>query len=380
MWSSTFHRWNGDELNKNDLNGEILKDGLVLSGVLVGYRTFYDYFEHIINGKWWKKIGRVSGVGGNNQLNILRYIVTVYDRMEKIGLGSETGTIVNGEGSSVTNDDLIKDIVDETYLEKELVESIVSELLDKKQIVLQGPPGTGKTFVAKKIAECMKRHGFGDEGLVQFHASYSYEEFMEGYKPESGSDGQLKFKIKNGIFKEFCLPPVMNTLELGDLYTRNELSDLFKLNDKANLHRYLGQGYEDRYKQFKKGGKHGSISFTGVFCYDERFDLNDNSIWLFVVEKKEQERQPSFEDFYDRKTGVLNWQTQEKQKMLVMTNLFIMKKSLVKSMCFMLLKITNRRNMNSLVNLVIMVTLPSSVNLQNLYLIKNNSLRKKVFS
>ena len=196
MWSSTFHRSNGKKLNKNDLNGEIFKDG----PREIGYRTFYDYFEHIINGRWWHNLNDSSE---DNQFNILRYLVTVYGRMEKISLESESGTMVNGKSSSVNNDGLIKDIMSETYLEEKLVENIVSELFDKKQIVLQGPPGTGKTFVAKKIAECLKKYGFGGEGLIQFHASYSYEEFMEGYKPKD-VDGNLIFRIKDGVFKDFC--------------------------------------------------------------------------------------------------------------------------------------------------------------------------------
>jgi hypothetical protein len=64
----------------------------------------------------------------------------------------------------------------------------------KKQIILQGPPGTGKTYLAKDIAECIltgkvssdkKEQGtilstLGQYTLVQFHPSYTYEDFVRG--------------------------------------------------------------------------------------------------------------------------------------------------------------------------------------------------------
>ena len=69
-------------------------------------------------------------------------------------------------------------------------------LKDKKQIIFQGPPGTGKTYVAHKLAECLA----GDKDrveLVQFHPSYAYEDFVQGFRPtlEGGSAG---FALQNG--------------------------------------------------------------------------------------------------------------------------------------------------------------------------------------
>ena len=69
-------------------------------------------------------------------------------------------------------------------------------LKDKKQIIFQGPPGTGKTYVAQKLAEFLA----GSEDrveLVQFHPSYAYEDFVQGFRPtlEGGSAG---FAMQNG--------------------------------------------------------------------------------------------------------------------------------------------------------------------------------------
>jgi 5-methylcytosine-specific restriction protein B len=79
----------------------------------------------------------------------------------------------------------------------------IAELLwEKKQIVLYGPPGTGKTWLAEKLA----RH-LTDEGavrLVQFHPSYTYEDFFEGFRPEAGGSGTLTFTLRPGPFRRFA--------------------------------------------------------------------------------------------------------------------------------------------------------------------------------
>lgn len=71
----------------------------------------------------------------------------------------------------------------------------------KKNLILQGAPGTGKTFAAKRLAYAM----MGEEdssrlGFVQFHQSYTYEDFVIGYRP----NGEGGFDIQPGIFSDFC--------------------------------------------------------------------------------------------------------------------------------------------------------------------------------
>jgi 5-methylcytosine-specific restriction enzyme B len=61
--------------------------------------------------------------------------------------------------------------------------------------ILYGPPGTGKTFEAQRLCQNVE-HQF-----ITFHQSYSYEEFVEGIRPETVG-GQVRYYIKKGIFYE----------------------------------------------------------------------------------------------------------------------------------------------------------------------------------
>ena len=74
----------------------------------------------------------------------------------------------------------------------------IKELLDeKRQIVFQGPPGTGKTFVALALANFLA--GSKERvTLVQFHASYAYEDFVQGYRPVLGDNQQPGFALTDG--------------------------------------------------------------------------------------------------------------------------------------------------------------------------------------
>ena len=87
-------------------------------------------------------------------------------------------------------------LADELMFPVEFLERVEQLLEDKHQVIFQGPPGTGKTYTAKKLADCLA----GSEErvrLVQFHPSYAYEDFVQGFRP-SLDDGQPGFKMKDG--------------------------------------------------------------------------------------------------------------------------------------------------------------------------------------
>jgi hypothetical protein len=149
----------------------------------------WDYLP--TEGEFWQLTDPLPGV----HRTVFRLNKTQYDevlsKIEKIDSGPDPDPIVE-----ITKEELLKEI----FLKEEKFDQICSLLENskKKQLIFQGPPGTGKTFVAQKIALYLTQSEDRIE-TIQFHPSYSYEDFIEGYRPKDG-----KFVLEKGIFKLFC--------------------------------------------------------------------------------------------------------------------------------------------------------------------------------
>ena len=86
---------------------------------------------------------------------------------------------------------------EELNLPLEFIHKTDTLLRDKGQVIFQGPPGTGKTYVALELAECLS--GSNDRvTLVQFHPSYAYEDFVQGFRPTIADNGQPGFELRSG--------------------------------------------------------------------------------------------------------------------------------------------------------------------------------------
>ena len=131
----------------------------------------------------------------------------IYARQSRIIAAEKKGKPVSENGLLHTaavkahNEAYTKqDFLNEVYMTNEQFDTLISLLENKKNLILQGAPGVGKTFTAKRLAYAMM--GEKDDSriqFVQFHQSYSYEDFMLGYKPVG--DG---FELREGVFYRFC--------------------------------------------------------------------------------------------------------------------------------------------------------------------------------
>lgn len=90
---------------------------------------------------------------------------------------------------------------DKPFIGESKFKEIVALLMRKKNVILEGAPGVGKTFLAKKLAyQLIGEKKDSNIEMVQFHQSYSYEDFVQGIRmSEDGS-----FAVRNGVFYEFC--------------------------------------------------------------------------------------------------------------------------------------------------------------------------------
>ena len=98
---------------------------------------------------------------------------------------------------------------------EEHIRSYSDLLLSSKNIVFRGAPGTGKTYLSKQIASYIVSNGRTSDinslsqneinqiDFVQFHPSYDYTDFVEGFRPSEAENNQIGFSLKPGKFKEF---------------------------------------------------------------------------------------------------------------------------------------------------------------------------------
>ena len=142
------------------------------------------------------------------------------------------------------------------------LEKIRDLLWERKQVIFYGPPGTGKTYLATRLARHLAEDGAVK--LVQFHPSYTYEDFFEGYRPSPGGDGSLTFTLRAGPFRDFAEVAAANP-STAYILIIDEIN-------RANLAKVFGELY------FLLEYRDSSISLQ--YSPDKEFTLPQN---LFII-------------------------------------------------------------------------------------------------
>lgn len=115
-------------------------------------------------------------------------------------------------------------------------ESWLQETLDlierRKQVILYGPPGTGKTFLAQALSKHVTDGTDGETTIVQFHPTYSYEDFFEGFRPVANDDsGNLAFTLRKGPLRRLAdaaaANPEANYFLVIDEINRGNIAKVF---------------------------------------------------------------------------------------------------------------------------------------------------------
>lgn len=186
---------NGEnKINKGDI--VIAKKG---TKTLLGYgKVISDYYfdeeraayKHCREVKWLKK--GVWDANNNLPTKTLTDVTTYNSDIEGIKYAQYLLNIMNGN-TQAQEDNLV-----------------IKLLKYKPQIILQGPPGTGKTREAKRIAKALLGLGENDslEGneqfkLIQFHPSYSYEDFVRGIIADN-TNSNISYVTKDKILADFA--------------------------------------------------------------------------------------------------------------------------------------------------------------------------------
>lgn len=158
-----------------------------------------------------------------------------------------------------------KEFLEDVFMTEEEYDDLRNLLLRKKNVILQGAPGVGKTFLAKKLAySIINKCDDSFLKFVQFHQSYSYEDFIMGYKPCGGT-----WELKDGVFYDF----VKNTVE------KNGFDNYFLIIDeinRGNISKIFGE-VMILLESDKRNSKNGvSLAYKN----DVEFHLPEN---LFII-------------------------------------------------------------------------------------------------
>lgn len=198
VWQFVHEMKEGDIVFVKKGRSALVGRGVVSSGYEFD-STVQDEFKNIRKVEWTHK-GEWEHPG-DAAVKTLTDVSSYVDYVEKMNALFDIDEAVDIEEKEINYDEYTKaDFLEKVYMTEEEYDDLVTLVRTKKNVILQGAPGVGKTFVAKRLAYSMM--GVKDTTrvmMIQFHQSYSYEDFIMGYRPN-----EKGFELKKGAFYKFC--------------------------------------------------------------------------------------------------------------------------------------------------------------------------------
>ena len=204
----------------------IIGRGVVESGYQ--YDPSRKHYKNIRSVRWTHK-GEWPHPG-QAVMKTLTDITPYTDYVAKLNALFESDTIDDAEEPVVDYPAYdAEDFLEEVFMDEDSYETLIGLVRNKKNVILQGAPGVGKTFAAKRLAYSMM--GEKDPNrvmMVQFHQSYSYEDFIMGFRPS-----EKGFELKHGAFYNFC--------KQAEIDSENEYFFIIDEINRGNLSKIFGE-------------------------------------------------------------------------------------------------------------------------------------------
>ena len=201
-------------------------------GVVTGAYYFHQptsEFSHRRGVKWTHN-GEWPHPSGQAAMKTLTDITPYTDYVEKLNALFVSETVEDVEEQVVTFPEYTEaDFLSDVYMEPDEYATLVDLIRSKQNVILQGAPGVGKTFAAKRLAYSMM--GVKDQNrvmMIQFHQSYSYEDFIMGFRPSENG-----FELKKGAFYNFC--------KRAEIDSDNEYFFIIDEINRGNLSKIFGE-------------------------------------------------------------------------------------------------------------------------------------------
>lgn len=257
-WQFTNEMKVGDIIFVKKGRSQLIGRGIVTSDYF--YDSEAEEYNHIRTVNWthhgeWSYPGKAA-------MKTLTDVTPYIDVVEKLKNIFDDGTSEDVEEveksySSYTKEDFLNDV----FMSEEEYERLRSVFVFKKNIILQGAPGVGKTYAAKRLAYSL----IGEKNaervkMVQFHQSYSYEDFIMGFRPSD-----IGFELRKGTFYNFC--------KRAELDAVNDYFFIIDEINRGNLSKIFGELF-----MLLENDKRGA-SLQLVYS-DEKFSIPDN---LYII-------------------------------------------------------------------------------------------------